>query len=73
MDNEAHCFTRWVEAIVIWKQDKTMNRDKGQYHMNHVFDDLLKTTRSTINVSKQPSTSVHEKIRHCTISVEKVD
>ena len=38
-----------------------MNRDEGQYFLSHVFDDLLKTSRNTNNVSKQPSTSVHNR------------
>ena len=61
-DNEAHHFTRWVkEAIAIREQDKTMNRDEGPHFLSHVFDDLLKTSRKTNNVSKQPSTSVHNR------------
>ena len=61
-DNEAHRFTRWVkEAIAIRKQDKTMNRDEGQYFLSHVYDDLLKSSRNTNNVSKQPTTSVHNR------------
>ena len=31
----------YKEAIVIWKWDKTMNRGEGQYHLSHLFDDLI--------------------------------
>ena len=61
-DKEAQRYTRWVkEAIAIRKQDKTMNRDEGQYFLSHVYDDLLKTSRNTNNVSKQPTTSVQNR------------
>ena len=40
------------------EKDKYFNRDEGQYHLSHVFDDQLKASRNTNNVSKKPSTSV---------------
>ena len=47
---ESDRYKRWIkEAITIRKQGATMNRDEGQYHLSHVFDDLLvdKTSRNT--------------------------
>ena len=36
-------FKRWVkEAVEIRKKrGTTMNRDEGQYHLSHIFDELL--------------------------------
>ena len=59
MYNAAHWFTRWdKEVIAIRKQDKNMNRDKGQYNLSHLYDDFLKSSRNTNILSKQPSISV---------------
>ena len=50
LGRESDRYKRWIkEAITIIKQGATMNRDEGQYHLTHVFDDLLvdKTSRKT--------------------------
>ena len=49
LDNDAHWLTGWVkEEIVISKQVKTMNRAEGQYHLSHVYVDLLETPTTII-------------------------
>ena len=50
MGRESDRYKRWIkETITVRKQGATMNRDEEQYHLNHVFDDLLvdKTSRNT--------------------------
>ena len=51
----------WIkEAVEIRKKGATtMNRDEGQYHLSHVFDELLlpgdKSSRNSRVVAKQPT------------------
>ena len=44
---ECNKYKRWIkEAISIRKAGSTMNRDEGQYHLSHMFDDLLLEKKS---------------------------
>ena len=44
---ECNKYKRWIkEAISIRKAGCTMNRDEGQYHLSHMFDDLLLEKKS---------------------------
>ena len=48
-------YKRWIkEAIEIRKRrGKTMNRDDGQYHFTHIFDEFLVPTETRSPIGKQ--------------------
>ena len=48
-------YKRWIkEAIEIRKRrSKTMNRDDGQYHFTHIFDEFLVPTGSRSLIGKE--------------------
>ena len=48
IDNETDYYKRWIkEAVHIRKRrGATMNRDEGQYHLSHVYDELLLPKRT---------------------------
>lgn len=55
-------FKRWIkEAIAIRKEPKTMNRDEGQYNLNHMFEELLMEDRIGNTVARQRSTTPDRK------------
>ena len=61
LGTEQDRYKRWIkEAVEIRKKGATtMNRDEGQYHLSHVFDELLlsgeKSSRNSRVVAKQPT------------------
>ena len=55
IDNETDYYKRWIkEAVHIRKRrGATMNRDEGQYHLTHVYDEHLLPKDKKINWQHQ--------------------
>ena len=63
---DTNWYTRGIrEAIEIKKRKPTLNADEGRFHLNPIYDIILKSTKKPIAVTEETDNSTqHEKIKN---------